>query len=65
MREVQLARIIISPISYNPLTNEIEVITKLEVEVNFSVKNKPISIILLLLPKMAMVLILLRLIARL
>ena len=29
MREVQLARIIISPISYNPLTNEIEVVTKL------------------------------------
>ena len=43
MREVQLARIIISPISYNPLTNKIEVITKLEVEVNFSVKNKPIN----------------------
>ena len=39
MREVQLARIIISPISYNPVTNEIEVVTKLEVEVNFSVKN--------------------------
>ena len=43
MREVQLARIIISPISYNPLTNEIEVVTKLEVEVNFSVKNKAIN----------------------
>ena len=37
MREVQLARIIISPISYNPVANEIEVVTNLEVEVNFSV----------------------------
>ena len=43
MREVQLARIIISPISYNPVANEIEVVTNLEVEVNFSVKNKAIN----------------------
>ena len=36
MREVELARIIISPFSYNPIKQELEIITNLEIEVNFS-----------------------------
>ena len=36
MRDVQLARISISPITYNPVTNELKVITNLEVEIVFS-----------------------------
>ena len=36
MREVQLARIIISPFSYNPLKQELEIITSLEIKVSFT-----------------------------
>ena len=36
MREVQLARIIISPFSYNPLKQELEIITSLKIKVNFT-----------------------------
>ena len=36
MRDIQLARISISPISYNPITNELKIITNLEIEVSFS-----------------------------
>ncbi len=36
MREVQLARIAISPIMYNPISNELELITNLEVSVSFN-----------------------------
>lgn len=40
MREVQLARLIISPFSYNPVKQELEIITSLELEVKFkSEKN--------------------------
>ena len=36
MREVQLARIIISPFSYNPQKQELEIITSLEIKVSFT-----------------------------
>ena len=36
MRGVQLARIIISPFSYNPFKDELEIITSLEIKVNFT-----------------------------
>ena len=39
MRGVQLARIIISPFSYNPVKQEIEVVTNLEIEIKFNLKN--------------------------
>jgi hypothetical protein len=35
MRDIQLARISVSPISYNPITNELKIITNLEIEVSF------------------------------
>tara|TARA_B100000900_G_scaffold415743_1_gene446957 strand:- start:6643 stop:10101 length:3459 start_codon:yes stop_codon:yes gene_type:complete len=36
MRGQQLGRLTLSPISYNPITNEISVITKLEVSIDFN-----------------------------
>ena len=41
MRGQQLARISIAPFQYNPVTNELKVITKMEVKVVF--KNTDIS----------------------
>ena len=35
MREMQMARLNISPFSYNPVTNELKIITKLEVKIIF------------------------------
>ncbi len=35
MRDIQLARISVSPISYNPITNELKIITNLEIEFSF------------------------------
>ena len=35
MRDIELARISVSPISYNPITNELKIITNLEIEVSF------------------------------
>ena len=44
MREVQLARLIISPFSYNPVKQELEIITSLELEVKFiSEKNSNLN----------------------
>ena len=35
MREMQMARLNISPFSYNPITNELKIITKIEVKIVF------------------------------
>ena len=40
MRGRRLARLSINPFSYNPFTNEINVVTKLEVKISFQIMIK-------------------------
>ena len=40
MRDVQLARLVVSPFSYDPIKNELEIITNLEVSINFNKEIK-------------------------